>query len=529
MADGARLGRYQIVREIARSNDIVHEAVDPLLGRRVALKELLVPPNLDGSARRERVERFYREARAAGALAHANIVTIFEVGEDEGRHFIAMEYLEGQTLRSALDALGGAPLPLSETISTLDQVLDALAYAHANGVVHRDIKPDNIFLLNDGSVKLTDFGIARIMEEPSLTGDGQVFGTPSYMSPEQISGKPTDERTDLYSTGVMAYEMVAGRKPFAGDNVVALTYQIMSVDPESPRGISEPLAEFLRTAMARDPAARFQTAARMAEALHEAASGSGAAGSVPAPSAGGQAAGSVGPQTIFPTLPPVRRARLSNGARQFLASLALGLVIGCALIGMGLGVRSSYSNYKRDMIEQAAAAEYNAALDAYKAGRFEDAATRFASVARRARGTRLAGQATQAAVLSNLNLGDAEASRGGLESGLTYYRQASALDPKSAEPHLRMGDVLGRMRRFDEAEKEWRRAIEVDAFGPAATQARTNLATLYYNRAVDEFNANRVDDARRDWQSAIDIDPNGPLRDRAAEMVRRSSPSPFGG
>jgi len=185
-----KIGRYQIVREIARSNDIVYEAVDPSMGRRVAVKELLLPPNLVGAQKRERIERFYREAKAAGTLTHPNIVTVYEVGEDQGRHFIAMEYLEGHSLRDQLQMQGLVSVP--EALRVAIAIGEALHYAHEHGVIHRDVKPDNVHLLPDGRVKLTDFGIARLMFESSLTANGQVFGTPSYMSPEQVAGKHLD-------------------------------------------------------------------------------------------------------------------------------------------------------------------------------------------------------------------------------------------------------------------------------------------------------------------------------------------------
>ena len=149
-------GKYQIVREIARSNDIVYEALDVTLSRRIALKELNIPPSLIGQARRERIERFNREARAAGGLSHPNIVSVFEYGEEDGRYFIAMEFLEGQTLRDMMQVRGA--LPLKKSIDIACQILDALAFAHAHHVIHRDIKPDNIHILPGGQVKLTDFG-----------------------------------------------------------------------------------------------------------------------------------------------------------------------------------------------------------------------------------------------------------------------------------------------------------------------------------------------------------------------------------
>jgi serine/threonine protein kinase len=259
------LGRYQIVREIARSNDIVYEAVDPVMKRRVALKELQMPPNIGGEQRRERIERFYREARAAGALTHANIVTIYEVGEEHGRHFIAMEFLEGESLRDRLQKSGA--LPLDEAIRIAVAVADGLHFAHQHGVVHRDVKPDNVHMLPDGRVKITDFGIARITFEPTLTADGQIFGTPSYMSPEQVTGKGIDPRSDIFSLGVMLYEMASGRKPFTGDSVITITYNIMNLEPSPLAGIPPAAAAIVRRAMAKSPDQRYRSAAEIAAEL----------------------------------------------------------------------------------------------------------------------------------------------------------------------------------------------------------------------------------------------------------------------
>ncbi|MGQ9454665.1 MAG: protein kinase domain-containing protein [Armatimonadota bacterium] len=259
------LGRYQIIREIARSNDIVYEAIDPSINRRVALKELWIDPSLSGAQRRERIERFWREGKAAGRLNHPNIVTIYEVGRDGDRHFIAMEYLEGQTLRDVLQT--GGPLPIEKVKEYTLQLCSALSYAHKNGVIHRDIKPENVQILPSGNIKLTDFGIARIMGEPVITQDGQVFGTPSYMSPEQVAGKPIDPRSDIFSLGVVMYEMVTGKKPFAGDSLVTITYNIMNMEPPPPTGAPPYLAAVIKKAMAKDPEKRYQSAEELAEDL----------------------------------------------------------------------------------------------------------------------------------------------------------------------------------------------------------------------------------------------------------------------
>lgn len=259
------LGKYRILREIARSNDIVYEAIDPTMARRVAVKELQLPPHLAGAQKRERIERFYREAKAAGTLSHRNIVTIHDVGQENDRHFLVMEYLEGQSLRDILQMQGA--LPLKETVEITLQLCDALAYAHSRGVVHRDVKPDNIHILPGGVIKLTDFGIARITTEPSITSHGQVFGTPSYMSPEQVASHTVDHRTDLFSMGITLYEMLTGRKPFQGDSVITITYNIMNVQPTMPIGVPAALQQILQRALAKDPNLRYQNAAAMATDL----------------------------------------------------------------------------------------------------------------------------------------------------------------------------------------------------------------------------------------------------------------------
>jgi serine/threonine protein kinase len=259
------LGKYQIIREIARSNDIVYEAYDPLMNRRVALKELALPPGATAQQREERVKRFLREARAAGTLAHPNIMTVYEAGEADGRHYIAMEYLDGHTLRNEIDTRGF--LPLEKVYEIAEKVLTALDFAHKQGVIHRDIKPENIQLLSDGRIKLTDFGIARLTFEPNLTMDGQVFGTPSYMSPEQVVGREIDARSDLFSTGVVVYEMSSGQKPFSGDSVVSITYAIMNKEPDRPAQVNFALWQVLQRALDKSPQLRYPTAKDMDSAL----------------------------------------------------------------------------------------------------------------------------------------------------------------------------------------------------------------------------------------------------------------------
>jgi serine/threonine protein kinase len=262
------LGKYQIIREIARSNDIVYEAYDPMMNRRVALKELAVPPGSTPQQREDRIKRFLREAKAAGSLSHPNIMTVYDFDDEGGRYYIAMEFLDGHTLRNELDTHGA--LTPEKALDIAIEVAQGLEFAHKSGVVHRDIKPENIQLLTDGRVKLTDFGIARLTFEPNITMDGQVFGTPSYMSPEQVVGKDIDARSDVFSLGVVLYEMLSGKKPFTGDSVVSITYAIMNREPERPPETSFAVWQVLERALDKSPALRFASAGEMIQALKDA-------------------------------------------------------------------------------------------------------------------------------------------------------------------------------------------------------------------------------------------------------------------
>lgn len=279
----ATLGQYQIIREIARSNDIVYEAYDPLMNRRVAIKELAMPQGASGPQQEERINRFKREAQAAGTLNHPNIMTVFSFSEDAGRTFMAMEYLDGGTLRNEIDTKGF--IPVERAVEIILQVLDGLGHAHSKGVIHRDIKPDNIQILSNGTIKITDFGIARLTFQPNLTMDGQVFGTPSYMSPEQVVGREIDQRSDLFSVGVVLYEMISGQKPFSGDSVVLTTYAIMNTEATRPAQADPALWEVIRKALDKSPQMRFANADEMSQAVKDsqAPSQSGIAGAVAGP------------------------------------------------------------------------------------------------------------------------------------------------------------------------------------------------------------------------------------------------------
>ena len=268
-------GRYRLKRLIAKGGMAeVWEAFDDILGRPVAVKVLLPHLAADESFR----ERFRREAIAAARLAHPNVVATFDTGTDDGITFIVMELVDAPNLRHVLNQSG--PMPAGRIVHIGAQVADALNYAHKAGIVHRDVKPANILVCTDGPVKVADFGIAKAVEETqpggaapadALTSTGEIIGTAQYLSPEQVDGGAVDGRTDVYSIGVVLYEMVCGRPPFSGDTDMAVALQHVTANPLAPRqvraGIPKALEEVVLRAMAKAPEARYQTAGELQTAL----------------------------------------------------------------------------------------------------------------------------------------------------------------------------------------------------------------------------------------------------------------------
>jgi beta-lactam-binding protein with PASTA domain/tRNA A-37 threonylcarbamoyl transferase component Bud32 len=257
------MGRYELTHLVARGGMAqVYRAVDLQLDRPVALKVLFPELSVDKTF----VERFRREAQAAANLSHPNIVPVFDWGEDDGVYFIVMEYVDGRSLSAVLR--DPQKLPPNQIAQIGAGVAAALAFAHRHGVVHRDVKPGNILITPDGEVKVTDFGIARAMNtEESLTQTGAVMGTAAYFSPEQAEGKTVDARSDIYSLGVVLYEMAVGRPPFTGDSPVAVASKHVRDQPVLPR-VANPacpaaLEAVIMKAMAKDPASRYGSAEEM--------------------------------------------------------------------------------------------------------------------------------------------------------------------------------------------------------------------------------------------------------------------------
>ena len=270
MTTVTKAGRYEIVGELGRgAMGIVYKATDPVIGRTVAVKTIRLSEEGTGLSRPELLTRFQTEARAAGLLTHPNIVVVYDAGEEDGLYYITMELVEGKSLQALLDA--GHAFPLPRTLRIMEQTCSALQFAHERNVVHRDIKPANLMLTADDTVKITDFGTAKILQFGTTQQTAHVMGTPSYMSPEQVKGRAVDGRSDIFSLGVMLYEMVTGEKPFPGQNITTVIYKIVNEDPVPPRQIDPSIhpgiSSVVMKALQKEPEQRYQSCREVLEDL----------------------------------------------------------------------------------------------------------------------------------------------------------------------------------------------------------------------------------------------------------------------
>ncbi len=354
MPDIDHIGKYEIRRELGRgAMGVVYEAYDPLIKRVVALKTIR-PDQLAGEDAAAIVARFRREAQAAGRLNHPNVVAIYDFGEEGGVSYIAMEYVQGRELKACFEA--NERFRLDDVVRIMTQILAALDYSHRQGVIHRDVKPANIFLLADGTVKVADFGIAHI-ETSNLTQVGTVLGTPSYMSPEQILGLPVDGRSDLFSAGVVLYQFLTGERPFAGSSTTTMQ-KVLKEDPLPPSTLNVQLLPVMdtvvRKALAKQADARYQTASQFSEAIRAAAATpgtatvsaavatTGSAGAEPtiiAPSMAAAPKPSSTPAAATTPAPPAAPA--ASGSR----TPALAVVAAAVLIAVGAGAWFVWQRY----------------------------------------------------------------------------------------------------------------------------------------------------------------------------------------
>src|SRR5437867_8154892 len=268
---GSRIGRYTIVEALGQGGmGKVYLARDPVISRNVALKVISIRPDLSEEEAGQYRERFLREAQAAGALIHPNIVAVHDIGQDaaSGSPYIVMEHVPGQDLKKVI--LSRAPLPAAEAVGIVAQIAAALDYAHKCGIVHRDVKPANVLITEQGRVKIADFGVARLPGS-DLTRSDQFVGSPGFMSPEQLKGGEVDGRADLFALGVILYQLLTGKAPFEGESVSEVLYRISTqpADPpsETHHDVSPDFDPILEKALAKDPAQRYQSGHDLIEAL----------------------------------------------------------------------------------------------------------------------------------------------------------------------------------------------------------------------------------------------------------------------
>jgi len=340
------IGRYQILGELGRgAMGVVYRAQDPTIGRLVAIKTIRLADLSDQAERVRLQERLFREAQSAGILSHPGIVIVYDVGTDGDVTYIAMEFVNGPTLEKLL----ADPNPPGQqtVLGVLRQTAAALDYAHKKGIVHRDIKPANIMIDGEATIKIADFGIAKIAASSQLTQTGLVMGTPNYMSPEQVQGKPVDGKADQFALAVVAYEMLTGEKPFTGEQLTTVLYKIVSEDPPAVEHLNPTLgfavSMVLTRAMSKDPTRRYGSCSEFVDALEAAlnskkgwqALARGAGQSMPTEVVVGGAL-AARPQAYAEPAPTPPKTGAGRRAMLVIAGLLLGI---CLVAAVFLGVK----------------------------------------------------------------------------------------------------------------------------------------------------------------------------------------------
>lgn len=337
MTEPEKLGRYEIVRELGRGGmGIVLLGRDPMIDRLVALKIIKLSADEDiTQSNKELLTRFFIEAKAVGKLAHPNIVTIFDVGEEDGKSYMALEYIDGSDLAVVIKEDGA--IPLERAVDITIQVASGLGFAHNNGIIHRDIKPGNILLQKDDQVKIADFGLARLQASHSVTQTGHAVGSPSYMSPEQVQGIHLDGRSDIFSLGIMFYELITGRRPFVGESMSTLIFKIIQDTPPPPSGVLSTIPSkvdpFIKRILAKNPDERYQTCDEVITALKGLVSG----GKVVIDSSQGFGVGDNDRTVDFDSAALIAKEKRRKMTMAFAALATLGVIAGAGWFFLGGG------------------------------------------------------------------------------------------------------------------------------------------------------------------------------------------------
>ena len=525
LAIGSQLGGYDIVASLGRGGmGEVYRAADASLGRDVALKVL--PQHQSASP--EQRERFVREARAASALNHPNIITIYEIGSDQGVDFIAMELVRGRTLT---EALSDHRTTIPELLGYALQIAEGLSRAHGAGIVHRDLKPTNIMVTDDRLIKILDFGVAKmnvdtdaadLQTQAPLTRDGASVGTVGYMSPEQALGAPVDARTDVFSFGIILFELLTKQRPFVGASASDVLHSLHFAEPpiaRIPSSVPRPVVAVIRKCLAKSPQDRYRTMTDVAEVLRTLTV---------------QDAGAARQSWTAATLTAVRDAARSSRGRALLIGLAALVAVGASIRYIPLRSSSAGSPTAPAESLPSSALELTtmAATHLVRQDRPEDVeraitlleraiqidpsyAPAYAHLSEARLRTyrtspdkqwlKLAGDSANRAVALNpdlaighVALGFFHHDSGQTDAALGAFRRAAELDPLNPLPQMGIGATLATARRDAEAEAALRRAIEL---GPNRWRAHTELGQFFYVRA-------RYAEAVESWEKARALTPD---------------------
>jgi cytochrome c-type biogenesis protein CcmH/NrfG/tRNA A-37 threonylcarbamoyl transferase component Bud32 len=467
----SKFGRFKVIGELGKgAMGIVYKARDPVIDREVAIKTLSAEGREDADLR----ERFTREARSAGILHHPNIITVYDVGEEKGIPFLALEYLEGRTLQDVIDS--DETISLAEKVRIIEQVGSGLHYAHERGVIHRDIKPENVMILEDGTAKITDFGIAR-SESTDKTKPGVVLGSVGYMAPEQIKGLTLDRRADVFSLGIVAYELLTGQRAFPGDNIPAVMNQILNTNPTPPsaaaREVPGEVDEIIAKALMKDRDDRYATAEEFIESLKSV----------------------VGPEEGEAEEEEQKEIRIEEifGEAEFEEpeeevparpmSPATVLFIFLLIVGVGAGLFFGYMKYtdmKEREFQEMMAQELDIALMFFNQGRYEEAIEKYDAILEKdphnseamARRQQAQGRRDRLAQIPPLrDQAAAAVAAGNLPAAIEVYQKILAINPRDPEAVLRIAELkqrIERQQKVGEILSEAQQAFERGEYSDAA-------------------------------------------------------------